>query len=231
MYYKAVQEGTVVDVYNGLQYVRYDERSNMFLRCEEEEAQGVIQRDGACFYQVDGWPGFPESVQDRSAGNITIMEIQEEEYKILKELLDAGQVPEEPEPEEPAVSEDTLSWAKKTKIALSKSKLAEFLEQNPIVSTAHGGIAGTYSVTEEKQQLMALNYTTYQIKKAAGIESVLTWNETGKECEIWEEAEFVQLIIEIEAYVKPRVSAQQSYEQQIQAATTLKEVDAVEIIY
>lgn len=78
---------------------------------------------------------------------------------------------------------------------------------------------------------MALNYNTYQIKKAAGVEAVLTWNETGEECEAWTEAEFVQLVIEIEAYVKPLVSLQQAYEKAIQTAGTLKEVERVEIAY
>lgn len=234
MYYKALQDGNIVDAYDCLQYVRYDEQSKMFLRCKAGDAQGVIERNGTCIYHVDGWPEFPESVKDRVPCTVIIEEIDEEEYWVLKGLLDEGQTPTEPDPEpdpEPETDEETLAWAKKKKIELSKSKLAEFLEQNPIVSTAHGGVEGTYSVTEEKQQLMALNYNTYQIKKAAGIEAVLTWNESGEECEVWTEAEYVQLIIEIEAYVKPLVSTQQTYEKQIQASSTLKEVDAVDIVY
>ena len=215
----------------------YSEKSKDILFCKKEsEAQGVISGNGQGIWHVDGWPEFPESVQNRILGTVVIdpETIDEEEYRMLRELLDAGQQPVDPEPEpdpEPEIDAETLEWAKKKKVELSKSMLATFLEQNPIVSTAHGGVEGTYSVTEDKQQLMALNYNTYQIKKAAGLEAELTWNETGEECEVWTEAEYVQLIIEIEAYVKPLVSKQQTFEKQIQSATTLKEVDAVGIVY
>ncbi len=236
--YRKIKIGTeIVDVLGDFQYVFFSEKSNDILFCKkEEDAYGFISGNGQGIWHVEGWPEFPESVQNRILGTVVIdpETIDEEEYKTLRELLDAGQQPVDPEPEpepEPETDEETLAWAKKQKIAISKTSLATYLEQNPIVSTAHGGVEGTYSVTEEKQQLMALNYNTYQIKKAAGVDAVLTWNETGEECEEWTEAEFVQLIIEIEAYVKPLVSKQQAFEKQIQAATTLQEVDAIEIIY
>lgn len=237
MYYKIKNGSEIVDVLGDFQYVFYSEKSKGILFCKkEEEAYGFISGNGQGIWHVEGWPEFPDSEKDRILGTVVIDPdpIDEEEYKTLRELLDAGQTTTDPEPEpepEPETDEETLAWAKKKKIELSKTMLAEFLQQHPIVSTAHGGEEGTYSVTEDKQQLMALNYNTYQIKKAAGLEAELTWNETGEECEVWTEAEYVQLIIEIEAYVKPLVSAQQAYEKQIQSATTLKEVDAVEIIY
>lgn len=235
MYYKLKIDSEIVDVLEELQYVFYSPKSKDILFCRKEsEAYGVISGNGQGIWHVDGWTEFPESVQKRILGTVTIEEIDEDEYQTLKELLDAGEQPEDPEPEpepEPETDAETLAWAKKKKIELSKTMLAEYLEQHPITSTAHGGVEGTYAVTEEKQQLMALNYNTYQIKKAAGLEAVLTWNETGEECEVWTEAEFVQLVIEIEAYVKPLVSLQQAFEKAIQTAETLKEVDKVEIIY
>lgn len=235
MFYKLMKDNEVVDALENLQCVFYSEQSKDILFCQKQsEAYGVISGNGSGIWHVEGWAEFPDLVKSRILGTVTMVRIYEEEYRVLRELLDAGETPVEPEPEpepEPDTDEETLAWAKKKKIELSKSKLAEFLELNPIVSTAHGGVEGTYSVTEEKQQLMALNYTTYQIKKVSGMDAVLTWNETGKECEVWEEAEYVQLVIEIEAYVKPMVSAQQSFEKHIQEATTLKEVDEIEIIY
>lgn len=235
MYYKALIGNEIVDALDNIQCVFYSTESKDILFCRNQsEACGIISWNGQCIWHVDGWTHFPENVAGRISGTVTLEEIEQEEYRYLRNLLDEGQTPVEPDPEpdpEPETDEETLAWSKKKKIELSKSKFAEYLENHPIVSAAHRGIEGTYSVTEEKQQLMALNYTTYQIKKASGIDAVLTWNETGKECEIWAESEYVQLIIEIEAYVKPLVSAQQSYEKQIQDAKTLKEVDEIEIIY
>lgn len=240
-YYKAKLNDDIVDALENLQCVRYYPNVKKILRHTDKKTlpQGIVSSDGQYIWQAfvegeeDKWEEFPDGISGVS-GNVMLVEIEQEEYDTIKALLDAGKQPVDPEPEpepEPETDAETLAWAKKKKIELSKTKLADYLEQHPIISTAHGGVEGTYAVTEEKQQLMALNYNTYQIKKAAGLEAVLTWNETGEECEVWTEAEFVQLVIEIEAYVKPLVSKQQAFEKAIQTAETLKEVDEVEVVY
>lgn len=117
-------------------------------------------------------------------------------------------------------------------ISESKKKLADFLASNPITSTAHGGVKGTYSVTQEKQTLMTMQYATYQIEKAVNPNTAkITWNETGEECEEWAEEEFLQLIMEIKLYVYPIVSYQQSLEKQINNCTTKEELDEITIDY
>lgn len=242
MYYKAKLNSEIVDALEDLQCVRYYPDIKMILRMDKSDQarpQGIISSNGNYVWQasIDGnavFEEFPEEATGMYAGTVILYEIDEEEYNNILSLLNDGKVPVDPEPEpdpEPTTDEETLAWAKRQKIDLSKTMLAEYLENHPITSSAHGGVPGVYSVTEEKQQLMALNYSTYQIKKAAGIDAVLTWNETGKECEVWTEVEFVQLIIEIEAYVKPLISKQQSYEEQIQSAETLKGVVDIEIVY
>lgn len=232
MYYKAFTDGKITDALEGFQCVRYFPEIKKILRCREnEDPEGIISGDGQKIWQVEGWPKFPESVCERISGTVTLIEIEEEEYLVLKGALESGETVEQPESEPDPEYQETLEYVKEKRIAVSKKNLAAYLEEHPLVSTAHGGVEGTYSVTEEKQNLMALNYTTYQIKKAAGMETELTWNETGKACEVWTEQEFVQLILEIETYVKPLVSRQQEMEVQIQAATTLKGVDAIEISF
>lgn len=139
----------------------------------------------------------------------------------------------EPEPYIPTEEELAILFAKnkKSKIEQSKQMLAEYLENNPIVSTAHGGMEGRYSVTSEKQSLMTSQYMTYQIEKEVNPNAVLTWNETGKACEVWTEEEFLQLVLEIKAYVYPKVSHQQSIEEKINECTTQEELDAIVIDY
>jgi len=120
---------------------------------------------------------------------------------------------------------------KTAKIAESKRMLAEYLEENPLQSDCHGGKVGTYSVTEEKQTLMANQYSSYMLEKQVTGSAELTWNETGKSCEKWTEEEFVALILAVKAYVYPHVSRQQAYEEQIHACTTQEALDAIEIVY
>lgn len=233
MYYKAIKNRMVVDVMDTLDCVKYSKVAKMALRCREDEVPGgIITSDGSSVFHVDGWPPL------KGYETVTLYEIDEQEYLALKALLDAGDdqlTVEDPDPEpeqdEVAGSAETLEWAKKQKIQLSKKRLAEYLQNNPLQSAAHGGVMATYSVTEEKQNLMLLNYSTYQIQKAAGISAVLTWNQAGQECEIWEETEFLQLILEAQRYVKPLVSKQQSFEKRINEAGSLMEVNSIEISY
>lgn len=125
----------------------------------------------------------------------------------------------------------TLEEVKANKIAISKALLARYLEQNPLESVCHGGKLAFYSVTEEKQTLMMSQYMTHQIEKQINPNAVLTWNEKGKSCEAWTEEEFLQLIMEVKAYVYPLVSAQQTLEEQINGCTTIEEVKSITIDY
>lgn len=147
--------------------------------------------------------------------------------------------PPEPEPEpDPAPyipTEEELAamfeQRKKDKIALSKAMLESFLTDNPITSMAHNNTEGIYAVTSEKQTLMMSQYMTYQIEKAVNPDATLRWNESGKSCEEWTEHDFLELILEIKAYVYPLVSYQQTLEEQINACTAQDVLDAIEIDY
>lgn len=155
------------------------------------------------------------------------------------ELSDDGSVYIEPEPipdPEPYIPtpeelEVQFRQNKNNKIAISKTMLAEYLDKNPLHSSAHGGIDGVYSVTSDKQTLMMSQYMTYQIAKSVDPDAKLTWNETGKSCTEWTEEEFLQLILEVKAYVYPLVSHQQQIEEQIANCSTQEELDEIVINY
>ena len=120
---------------------------------------------------------------------------------------------------------------KENKITESKILLATYLENNPLVSTCHNNTEARYTVTSEKQMLMSSNYISYKIAKESGMDAVLTWNAAGCECEIWTEAEYLTLILQIAEYVKPLVSLQQAYEVQIRNCKTQKELDGIVFAY
>lgn len=127
----------------------------------------------------------------------------------------------------------TLDELKEYKIGMSKVNLAEHLENNPLESTCHGEKPALYSITNEKQNLMMSNYLTYQIKKSTNpdVKTPLMWNATGEECTEWTEEEFLQLIIEVEAKVKPLVAAQQAYEKQVVACVSKEDIEAIVLNY
>lgn len=150
------------------------------------------------------------------------------ESDVTPEIPNISFEPYDPTPEE---LESMFYKNKVNKIALSKTLLAEYLENNPLHSTAHGGVEGIYSVTGEKQNLMMTNYATYQIEKTVDPNTKLKWNETGKSCIEWTEQEFLQLVLEIKAYVSPLVSYQQQLEEQIMNCTNQEELDGIIINY
>lgn len=117
--------------------------------------------------------------------------------------------------------------AKVLKVAESKEKLAEWLENNPMLYTD----GKLYSVTAEKQSLLNSNLSSYERAKAAGIDYPLKWNSTGEECTEYSYEKLVGLSLAIASYVAPKVSAQQEIELAINACSTLDEINAVVIDY
>ena len=55
-------------------------------------------------------------------------------------------------------------------------------------------------------------------------EQPLLWNAQGKTSEVWTEDEIIQLISEVNSYVKPLVVLQQHIEEQLKACTCRKDV-------
>ena len=125
------------------------------------------------------------------------------------------------------VPPDTLSPLKMEKIEESKTKLAEWLANNPLLYSD----GKYYSVTEEKQSLLNSNIASYERAKALGIEYPLKWNSTGEECTEWTYTDLVTLSLTIAAYVAPKVSKQQSIEITIKSCETAEELDKVVISY
>ena len=56
---------------------------------------------------------------------------------------------------------------------------------------------------------------------------LLKWNDTGNICEPWTIEELTQLSMEIDAYITPLVSKQQSYEVAIKEAQTEDELNNI----
>lgn len=116
-------------------------------------------------------------------------------------------------------------------IDVSKSKLSEYLESNPLLSSCHNNTEAFYSITKEKQNLLLQNYSSYTIKKQNGLEAVLTWNATGEVCEEWTENELLQLIAEMDAVVKPLITQQQKYEKDIVICEDLSVIEKMDFDY
>ena len=120
-----------------------------------------------------------------------------------------------------------ISAIKLAKIEESKTKLAEWLANNPLLFTD----GKYYSVTEEKQALLNGNLASYERATKAGIEYPLKWNSTGEECTEWNYNDLLILSLSIAAYVAPKVSMQQKIELGIKACETMDDINTIVIDY
>lgn len=163
------------------------------------------------------------------------IEVTEEQYNQINEFplkltIENGKVVSwektviELDPEE---LKRELERLKSERITQSKQQLEEFLQNNPLQF-----IDGKfYSVTKEKQTLLANALQVYQMKIQAGLPATLKWNATGEECVEWSLEDLSALALAIAEYVEPLVTHQQALEVQIRSATTLEELEAIEIDY
>lgn len=125
----------------------------------------------------------------------------------------------------------TLQDLQEWRIKESKTALAIYLEENPLISSCHGGVEGTYSITEEKRNMFTSKFTAHLALEQAGIADTMTWNETGKECEEWTDAECLAFISEWNTISTALVKYQQELEIAIKACEDKDSVQTISIDY
>ena len=123
---------------------------------------------------------------------------------------------------------DNLSVLKSKKIAESKEILEQYLASHPLFSTAKYPKGRYYTVTGKKQRQLTSKMAMYNIYTQQNKQyDLLKWNDTGNICEPWTIEELTQLSMEIDAYITPLVSKQQSYEVAIKEAQTEDELNNI----
>ena len=94
MFYKILMDGVIVDALKNPRYVKWQERNQMLLVIGfPEKAYGVLSSDGSTAYHLEGYPEIPVE----GIPTVTMVEITEEEYTMLREQLDAGLEPVVPD--------------------------------------------------------------------------------------------------------------------------------------
>lgn len=95
MFYKIISGGQIVDVCDGLTFVRWNQKTNLFLTAKNKgNATGIMSSDGSNIYLLEGQP----QVGDLKYASYA--EIDETTYTTLREELvknGALDIPQEPE--------------------------------------------------------------------------------------------------------------------------------------
>jgi len=110
-------------------------------------------------------------------------------------------------------------------IEKSKKNLEEHLSNNPILSTCHKEFEKLYSITKDKQTLLAQMIAITRLAIENNVEYQPSWNASGEECTYdWTLEELKQLSFEIENVVRPLISRQQKMEAKIKQSKTKEEI-------
>lgn len=150
--------------------------------------------------------------------------------ELYEQIIDENYIYEEKE-EVVVKDEDNLSILKKELIKLSKSKLSDYLDDNPLFSKVKYEEGRYYTVDNEHQSRIASQLLLYQANTSLGLDYQLTWNDTGNVCEDWTFKELFTLSNEINNYIKPLIKKQQEIEVAIKNATTKEELNNIKIKY
>ncbi len=123
-----------------------------------------------------------------------------------------------------------LEDKKEQAIELSKRILEKYLLENPILLNIHSGVYKCYSITKEKQALLAQEITRAEIAKQTGFKYKPSWNAQGEPyTNDWTLSELQQLAFQIDWVVKPLISKQQIMETKIKSCTTIEEITDISL--
>lgn len=180
---------------------------------------GEIYRNST-FYQIDA--------ETNELIPLIKLATQEEEIQFLKdETSELSAVVY------PKIDADncTLEELKVWQINLSKTNMACYLKNHPLVSSCHANKKGTYTITEEKKNIFNSKFMAHKVLTSANIPDIMTWNEAGQTCEEWTDEECLHLLIEWNDITQSLVQHQQNTEIKINEATTKEEVLNVKCNY
>lgn len=216
MYVLVNRENIVVDILEYIRYIKLQSSNGIVVACSEEEGTGVIGSDCDTHYVLI------QADTVNSPNAVRIIEVDEVPSNVTPNLYKFDNETQS------FVYRYSLDEAKELKQEKNKMLFAEYLASHPL--TWNDG--KEYGVTMEDQSEISLNLSQYQIAVQTGIESpTLEWHARHEECEPWTLENLVALSMSISAAVYPIYRKMQQYKISIYGATSLEELDKVELSY
>lgn len=216
MYVLVNRENIVVDILEYIRYIKLQSSNGIVVACSEEEGTGVIGSDCDTHYVLI------QADTVNSPNAVRIIEVDEVPSNVTPNLYKFDNETQS------FVYRYSLDEAKELKQEKNKMLFVEYLASHPL--TWNDG--KEYGVTMEDQSEISLNLSQYQIAVQTGIESpTLEWHARHEECEPWTLENLVALSMSISAAVYPMYRKMQQYKISIYGATSLEELDKVELSY
>lgn len=161
---------------------------------------------------------YEDNFEDENYRPIVSVDVSKEPHEVVYGLTNT----------EAKLASMTLDEYKNYRQEENKALLAKFLKENPILWT--DGLY--YGVTQEDQNEMNLDLSTYQFKQSIGdTEWKLQWHSVKSDCRDFTMEEFGALLNAIVNFVYPYRQLEMQYKEAIYSATTKEDISAVELIY
>lgn len=184
MKYKLTSNGKVIDVLDGATWATTSRRGFPII-CGADHATGVISSNGNTIYSIVGTEGIPGS--DIA---VSVVDIDDAEYEKLYALLGLGadisddgletELPQEPEPEQEEISEDTtLEDVKRICIGRLSDACQKRIFDGFDIELSNGEIE-RFSLTIEDQ----LNLISLSTLAASG-QNTIPYHADGKLCKYY----------------------------------------------
>ena len=214
MYILLNRENVVVDILAEARYIKLQSSNGIVVACGEDEGTGVIGSDCDTHYTLVK----ADTLNQSNA--VTVLEIEE----IPSNVTPGYSVYNS----EDGTFTTDLDQAKYDKQEKNKALFAEYLATHPLTWVD----GKEYGVTQEDQSEIALNINQYQVALAAGVENpTLEWHAKQEECYPWSLEQLSALSLAISNIVYPKYHQMQEYKTAIFAATSIAELNAIELTY
>lgn len=82
MYYKVIKDNKIIDVLDRLVFVKYQQKHNIMIVCDESNAQAIVSSNGQYIWHVRGMYRVPVDGYD----TVELVEIDKYEYDQLNML-------------------------------------------------------------------------------------------------------------------------------------------------
>lgn len=216
MYVLLNRGNIVVDILDNLRYIKLQSSNGIVVACSEEEGTGVIGSDCDTHYVLI------QADTINSPNAVRVIEVEEIPSNVTPNLYKFDNETQS------FVYRYSLDEAKELKQEKNKLLFAEYLASHPLTWTD----GKEYGVTMEDQSEISLNLSQYQIAVQAGVESpTLEWHARHEECQPWTLENLVALSMSISTAVYPMYRKMQQYKISIYRATSLEELEQVELDY
>lgn len=209
------RNNVVIDILSNIRYLKR-QPSGITIACDENEGIAVIGSDANTHYPLisSDISNNPDAVKVMKVEKIPSY-VKPNGYKFNYEV---GQF----------VDRYTLEEAKIIKQEQNKLKLREYLSAHPLIWSD----GKKYGITEEDQSEISLKLNQYQSAIAANLEPpALEWHAKHEVNTQWSVKQLTALFLAISEAVYPHYRRMQQYKTIIYDATSIEELDLIELNY